>query len=338
MAKAVETNLRAKLVTALAVGVLWLCSVLLLATPAYAVEQLDNDNHLFDTIDYCMYAHDVSVGVTEIESYATEAEFQQAVLAASNPLVRIRTSDLPYDEWPFTNEYTVDFGNHSWEPSEKYPVTIMAPAINFERPTVLTFFVFVVDDRPEPNPDPTPNPDPDPSPDPTPNPDPTPDPAPDPIPDPAPEPAPAPDSGETNAAESEESGASSDTADADQGSTLVAPVAWSGNAGSGPTSGPSAPTSEPSAEPAKSESTPSQPPRTEPRAEAAPAVTQAAPAAPEPQPDSVDFTGVEAVALALLSITAAGLGVSVVSDLRVLAWYAAKKREARAKRAAEVVV
>lgn len=126
--------------------------LLLLPTNTYAVQQMTNDNHT-DTSDYCMQAHDVSIGLAEIQSYETETELQTAILDAAKPVVLLRNTDDGNASWIQLDreKFSVDFSAFApQESTEGYPVTVTAPPIREELASAVTFRVYVEDNLPQP--------------------------------------------------------------------------------------------------------------------------------------------------------------------------------------------
>lgn len=119
---------------------------------ANAATQLSNDNHT-DTDDYCMRAHDVSVGLSEFASM-TQAELENEIISQSSFQFRIRDSLLPWSEWTFlTSGYSVDFSAlQEAATTTGYPIVVTLPPISMSTPSYITFRVFVVDDLPTPPP------------------------------------------------------------------------------------------------------------------------------------------------------------------------------------------
>lgn len=123
------------------------------ASPAYAAVQLTNDNHIYDTDDYCLTAHDVQIGLSEIAACESQAAREELVLATASPYIIVR------EPWEPTTEWKADFSQCSWEVSPQgYSVAIIAPARTLNDPSILYFTVYVVDDSPvEPDPGPAPD-------------------------------------------------------------------------------------------------------------------------------------------------------------------------------------
>lgn len=125
-----------------------------LSGAAHGADQLPNDNHC-DTRDYCMMAHDVSMPLSEYESWAVGEGLEAAVLAAASPWLRLRVEDeTPWEDWPLADEYEVDLSGLGDGPSDGgYPVTItLPPRRERGEPSSITFLVYVVEDLPHEGP------------------------------------------------------------------------------------------------------------------------------------------------------------------------------------------
>lgn len=97
----------------------------------------------YDTSDYCLTVHNVTIGMKEIGTYADAQEIQNAIIQAADPIIIVRTgwTTLPLDK------LTYDFSQFQAVPSETgYPVSVIAPAIKLTKPSTITFTVKVVDD------------------------------------------------------------------------------------------------------------------------------------------------------------------------------------------------
>ena len=131
---------------ALAILLVWF----ILPSSSLAASAKSNDNHT-DTADYCLRAHDVSIGLSEF-SGKTRAELESDIVAASAFafLIRDTVSGTGLFE-PITSGYSIDFSGLSEAASSSgYVVTVSLPAISLSTPSVITFRVFVVDDLPHP--------------------------------------------------------------------------------------------------------------------------------------------------------------------------------------------
>jgi len=119
-----------------------------LQSAALAATQLANDNHT-DTVDYCMRAHDVTIGLSEFSSM-TRAELESEIISKSGFLFRIRDSAPSFNDWTLvTSGYTVDFSAlQEAETMLGYPVVVTLPVITPGVTSQITFRVFVVDDSP----------------------------------------------------------------------------------------------------------------------------------------------------------------------------------------------
>ena len=133
---------------AIALAILLVCFIL--PSSALAASSMGSDNHT-DTDDYCLRAHDVTIGLSEF-SGKTRTELESDIVAASAFafLIRDTVSDTGLFE-PITSGYSVDFSGLSEAASSSgYVVTVSLPAISLSTPSVITFRVFVVDDLPHP--------------------------------------------------------------------------------------------------------------------------------------------------------------------------------------------
>lgn len=125
-----------------------------LSGAAHGADQLPNDNHC-DTRDYCMMAHDVSLPLSEYESWAAGGGLEGAILEAASPWLRLRVEDeTPWEDWPLADEYEVDLSGLGDGPSDGgYPVTItLPPRRERGEPSSITFLVYVVEDLPHEGP------------------------------------------------------------------------------------------------------------------------------------------------------------------------------------------
>ncbi len=119
-----------------------------LQSTAHAATQLPNDNHT-DTADYCMRAHDVTIGLSEFSSM-TRAELENEIVLKSGFLLRIRDSAPAFNDWVLvTSGYTIDFSAlQEAETAIGYPVVVTLPVITPGVTSQIAFRVFVVDDSP----------------------------------------------------------------------------------------------------------------------------------------------------------------------------------------------
>ena len=129
-------------------AILLVCFVL--PASALAASRESNDNHT-DTDDYCLRAHDVTIGLSEFAS-KTRSELESEIVSASAFAFRIRdTVSGTGDFEPITSGYSVDFsGLTEAASSSGYVVTVSLPAISLSAPSIITFRVFVEDDLPHP--------------------------------------------------------------------------------------------------------------------------------------------------------------------------------------------
>lgn len=109
-----------------------------------------NDNHT-DTDDYCLRAHDVTVGLSEFAT-KTRSELEHDIVSAASFafLVRDTVSGTGNFE-PVSSGYSVDFSNLTEAASSSgYVVDVTLPAITLPQDSHVIFRVFVVDDLPHP--------------------------------------------------------------------------------------------------------------------------------------------------------------------------------------------
>jgi len=122
------------------------------ACTALAASQLPNDNHT-DTADYCMRAHDVAIGLSEVQSMPRET-LEAEIASQSSFVFLIRDNSRPYADWTrITSGYTADFSALAAVASaEGYPVTVTLQRITPGLPSQITFRVYVADDSSTPPP------------------------------------------------------------------------------------------------------------------------------------------------------------------------------------------
>lgn len=116
-----------------------------------AAEALTNDNHIYDTDDYCLRAQDVNIGRKEMLSYATKEELYQTILDTANPVILIRDITKPYVEWECLprDALTIEFPEFEGkEDGCGYPVTITAPPIQEGVVSRIVFQVYIEEDLP----------------------------------------------------------------------------------------------------------------------------------------------------------------------------------------------
>ena len=136
-----------RMTTAL-LAILLVCFIL--PSSALAASGGSNDNHT-DTDDYCLRAHDVTIGLSEFSS-KTRSELEHDIISAASFafLVRDTVSGTGNFE-PVSSGYSVDFSNITQAASNSgYVVSVSLPAISLSAPSVITFRVFVTDDLPKP--------------------------------------------------------------------------------------------------------------------------------------------------------------------------------------------
>ena len=139
---------RSRLLTLALPAILLVC--FLLPSSAFAANGTSNDNHT-DTADYCLRAHDVTVGLSEFQS-KSRAELESDIVSASAFTFLIRdTANETGTFVPVSSGYSVDFSNLTEAAtSSGYTVTVTLPAITLSEPSHITFRVFVEDDLPQP--------------------------------------------------------------------------------------------------------------------------------------------------------------------------------------------
>ena len=127
--------------------ILLVCFVL--PSSALAASQMDNDNHT-DTDDYCLRAHDVTIGLSEFSSKSrTELESDIRSASAFTFLIRDTVSGTG-DFVPITSGYSVDFSALTESVnSSGYVITVSLPAISMPGNSIIQFRVFVTDDTPQ---------------------------------------------------------------------------------------------------------------------------------------------------------------------------------------------
>ena len=130
-------------------AILLVCFVLPSST--LAANGMGSDNHT-DTDDYCLRAHDVTIGLSEF-SVKSRADLENDITAASAFEFKIR--DTANDTGKFiliSSGYSVDFSNLAEAAtSSGYRVTVTLPAITLSEPSRITFRVYVIDDLPRPH-------------------------------------------------------------------------------------------------------------------------------------------------------------------------------------------
>ena len=89
-------------------AILLVCFVL--PSSALAANGMGSDNHT-DTDDYCLRAHDVTIGLSEF-SKKSRSELESDIIAASEFAFLIRNTVSSTGEFePITSGYSVDFSN-----------------------------------------------------------------------------------------------------------------------------------------------------------------------------------------------------------------------------------
>jgi hypothetical protein len=139
-----QTKLMIRFVAMLAL--LLVCFVL--PASSHAASGSSNDNHT-DTDDYCLRAHDVTIGLSEF-SGKSRAELEGEIVSASTFAFLIRDTASPTGTFvPITSGYTIDFSNLTETASSSgYVVTVTLPAITLPSASTVQFRVFVADDLP----------------------------------------------------------------------------------------------------------------------------------------------------------------------------------------------
>ena len=129
-------------------AILLVCFVL--PSSALAANGMGSDNHT-DTDDYCLRAHDVTIGLSEF-SKKSRAELENDIISASEFAFLIRNTVSSTGEFePVTSGYSVDFSNLTEAAtSSGYRITVTLPAISLAEPSRITFRVYVIDDLPHP--------------------------------------------------------------------------------------------------------------------------------------------------------------------------------------------
>ena len=122
----------------------------ILPSSALAASKNGNDNHT-DTADYCLRAHDVTVGLSEFTS-KTRSELEGDIVSASAFAFLIRDTANPTGTFvPITSGYSVDFSALTESVnSSGYVITVTLPAITLPSDSIIRFRVYVVDDLPHP--------------------------------------------------------------------------------------------------------------------------------------------------------------------------------------------
>ena len=122
----------------------------ILSIPVYAASTMKNDNHT-DTEDYCLRAHDITIGISELKD-KDEDERNSFIYDAADISILIRSSSETSEKWTklTRDQMTIDFSKvEETVCDEGYPVVVAAPPINLESGSSITFKVFVVDDYPK---------------------------------------------------------------------------------------------------------------------------------------------------------------------------------------------
>ena len=135
------------LITAI-LAILLVCFVLPVST--LAASGMGSDNHT-DTDDYCLRAHDVTIGLSEF-SGKSRADLESDIVAASAFEFKIRDTASSSGKFELISSgYSVDFSNLTETVSSSgYRITVTLPAITLSEPSQITFRVYVIDDLPHP--------------------------------------------------------------------------------------------------------------------------------------------------------------------------------------------
>jgi len=129
-------------------AILLVCFVLPSST--LAASGMGSDNHT-DTEDYCLRAHDVTIGLSEF-SGKSRAELESDITAASAFEFKIRNTANETGQFvPIFSGYSIDFSSLTEAVSSSgYRITVTFPAITLSEPSQITFRVYVIDDLPHP--------------------------------------------------------------------------------------------------------------------------------------------------------------------------------------------
>jgi len=127
-----------------------LLACLLLPASALAVSTQRNDNHT-DTEDYCLRAHDVTIGLSAFQNQSRAGLESEIVSAAAFTFLIRDTASETGTFVPVSSGYSVDFSNLTEAASSSgYTITVTLPAITLSEPSRIHFRVFVTDDLPQP--------------------------------------------------------------------------------------------------------------------------------------------------------------------------------------------
>lgn len=138
---------RRRFLPAALLALLLVCFIL--PASSLAASGLSNDNHT-DTDDYCLRAHDVTVGLSEF-STKTRSELEDDIVSASSFAFLIRDTVSGTGTFvPVTSGYSIDFSSlEAAASSSGYVVTVSLPAITMSESSRIHFRVFVEDDLPQ---------------------------------------------------------------------------------------------------------------------------------------------------------------------------------------------
>lgn len=139
--KAVKNKTR-RWITILSGALILSCTEL----PVQAITTLTNDNHT-DTVDYCMRAYDVTVGLKELQECDSREEMKQMILKAANPKLLYREDLVTEVE---DENIAVDFHNFQPEANDDgYEMILTLPSLTEGEESRVTFRVYVTDDLPK---------------------------------------------------------------------------------------------------------------------------------------------------------------------------------------------
>lgn len=129
-----------------------------------SVITFEGDNHT-DTEDYCMRAHDVQMTTSEVQRIRAaggEYQLQNTVITNAQVAVIKRESGQLTEELP-VNDLRFDFSQCTWLPTGgyvdtgsfryAYPIKISAPGIATNQPSSFCFYLYIVDDGAAAKPD-----------------------------------------------------------------------------------------------------------------------------------------------------------------------------------------
>ena len=116
---------------------------------ALAAHGMGSDNHT-DTDDYCLRAHDVTIGLSEFAA-KSRSELEHDIASASSFEFLVRDTVSGTGAFEPATDYSIDFSNLAEAASsDGYVVTVTLPAITMSESSRIHFRVFVEDDVPIP--------------------------------------------------------------------------------------------------------------------------------------------------------------------------------------------